>query len=42
MYLPRPSELDDLVSILVDENLFIRMISPVLDDDEQKGADEPW
>jgi hypothetical protein len=39
--LPRPFKLDDLVSILVDVNLFLRMVSPVLDDDEQEGTDEP-
>jgi hypothetical protein len=33
--LPWPFKLDDLVSILVDMNLFLRMVSPVLDDDEQ-------
>jgi hypothetical protein len=33
--LPRPFKLDDLVSILVNVNLFLRMVSPILDDDEQ-------
>jgi hypothetical protein len=33
--LPRPFKLDDLVSILVNVNLFLRMVSPILDNDEQ-------
>jgi hypothetical protein len=40
--LPRPFKLDDLVSIFVDVNLFLCVVSPVLDDDEQEGTDEPW
>ncbi len=33
--LPRPFKLDDLVSVLIDVDLFLRMVAPVLDDDEQ-------
>jgi hypothetical protein len=33
--LPGPIKLDDLVSILIDMGLFLQMVTPVLDDDEQ-------
>ena len=33
--LPRPFKLDDLVSILIDVDLFLCVVAPVLDDDEQ-------
>ena len=33
--LPRPFKFDDLMSVLINMNLFLRMVSPVLDDDEQ-------
>jgi hypothetical protein len=36
-----PIKLDGLVSILIDVDLFLRMVTPVLDDDEQKCTDEP-
>ena len=32
--LPGPFELDDLMSILIYMDLFLRMVAPVLDDDE--------
>jgi hypothetical protein len=40
--LSRPFKLDDLVSILIDVILFLRMVSPVLDDNEQWCPDEPY
>ena len=33
--LPGPFKLDDFVSVLIDVNLFLRIVTPVLDDDEQ-------
>ena len=33
--LPGPFKLDDLISTLIDVDLFLRMVTPVLEDDEE-------
>jgi hypothetical protein len=40
-HLPRTLELDDLVAVLVDVDLFLRVVTSILDEDEQECADEP-
>lgn len=39
--LPWPFKLDDLMPILINMDLFLRVMAPVLDEDEQQGTDEP-
>jgi len=40
-YLPRTLELDNLVPVLVHLDLFLRAVTPILDEEEQERADEP-
>ena len=40
-YLPGSLELDDLVSVLVHLDLFLRAVTSILDEEEQERADEP-